>query len=103
MARGYVIDRDGIHRYLWSISNSRNRVQIHQGTLAERYEITQATMSRVMKELAKEGRLKKVASKANNVGVFVITDPGEFPHAFNRDVSGYCNVCDEAEGADIHV
>lgn len=78
MARGYVVNRVEVHEYLWSISNSRNKVQVYQKELAEKLGITQATMSYVMRDLSKEGRLKKVAAKANNVGVYVISDPEDF-------------------------
>lgn len=69
------LDRDALHKYLWERADSRGRIAVHQGELADKLGVTRGTITRVFKEMAEAGRLKRAEALERNVGVYVVTDP----------------------------
>lgn len=78
MGRGKKIDRVAVHRYLWENSDRLNRFSDRGSDTAANLEIGQFTFSRILGELAKEGRIKHVSSKYHNVKVWSVRDPATF-------------------------
>lgn len=83
MSRGHTIDRVQLHCTLYERADRFGKLEIYQKALAEQLQVTQATMSLIIKELVQEGRIKKVASRPQNVGVYVIRPPAAFEHEFD--------------------
>lgn len=54
------IDRDLLHRYWWRKAGRRKTMKIVQTEWAEQLGINNNTLSRVMKEMISEGRIRKV-------------------------------------------
>lgn len=78
MTRGVPINRLAVHTQLWEARDRMGRVKIHQSQFAEHLGISIYQMNRVIRDFEEEGRLKKIAAKYRNVGVYVVTDPVEF-------------------------
>ena len=93
MARGKTIDRVALHCDLWSKSDRLNRIEIYQKELAQTLGVTQATMSLIIKDLVEDGRVRKIASKPRNVGIYVVRDPAQFEHTFDgQAIFGFPNL-----------
>lgn len=108
MARGVKIDRVTLHRALWEKADRFGKVEIHQKTLADELGVTNVTVSLIIKELVEEERVRKVAAKKGNVGIYVIKDPTGFAHPFeDYEVPGIgihrCLVCGELEQVGQHL
>lgn len=109
MTRGIYINRVALHTYLWGITDRSGKVTIYQKALAEKMSISQATMSICVRELVAEGRIKKIASRANNVGVYQVMDPSSYPHEYTQGqgspVPGLfrCAVCGEFDETGNHI
>ncbi len=106
--RGQTVDRLALHQSLWSRSDRFGKIQILQTELAEELGIAKPTMSNIIGELVQEGRIKKVAARKRNVGVYMILDPAEFDHEFVPvTVPGIeierCKVCGDLEKVGHHV
>lgn len=106
--RGQAVDRLALHQTLWSRSDRFGKVQILQGDLAKELGITNPTMSNIIKAMSEEGRLKKVAARKRNIGVYQIKDPADFEHVFQPEmVPGIeverCKVCGELEKVGQHI
>lgn len=69
------VDRDALHRFLWERANRYHRIKIHQQRLAEALDLTRGTVTRIIGEMSREGRLKKVEALPDNIGVYLIADP----------------------------
>jgi CRP-like cAMP-binding protein len=63
------IDRQLLHEYLWETRGRGNFMPFTQAELASEFGVTTATMSLIFKEMAEQGRLRRVGAK------FVIYDP----------------------------
>jgi Fe2+ or Zn2+ uptake regulation protein len=72
------LDREALHRYLWDRSSHSHRIKIHQGRLAEALNVTRGTVVRVLKEMGEAGRIRKVESLPDNIGIYKIADPDDF-------------------------
>lgn len=106
--RGQAVDRLALHQELWKRCDRFGKIQILQGELADELGITKPTMSNIIRDMSEEGRLKKVAAKKRNIGVYQIKDPAEFDHAFQAElVPGIeierCKLCGELEKVGLHV
>lgn len=106
--RGHAVSRPDLHQLLWSRSDRFGRVEVYQKELAEEIGVTQATMSLVMKDLVETGRVKKIAAKRRNVGIYTIRDPKSYPHPFEgQTVPGVgierCKVCGDLLQVGPHV
>lgn len=109
MTRGITVDRLLLHSHLWDLADRSGKVTIYQKGLAETMGITQATMSICVRALAAEGRIRKIASRANNVGVYQVRDPSLYPHNYTpgqeSPVPGLfrCALCGEFEPTGNHL
>lgn len=107
--RGHAVDRVAVHMALWDKSDRQHKIEIYQKELAQKMSITQATMSLVIKDLSEEGRIKKIASRPRNVGVYVVRDPADFEHEFDAySVTGFenlerCRLCGFLQGMGKHL
>jgi hypothetical protein len=63
------IDRHLLHEYLWKTRGRGNFMTSTQTELAVEFHVTRPTMSLIFKEMAEDGRLKRVGTK------FLIFDP----------------------------
>lgn len=63
------VDRQKFHEFLWKKRGRYDYIPFSQGELAAMYDVTQSTMSIVMKEMIEEGRL---ISKGHR---WVVIDP----------------------------
>lgn len=82
--RGVPLDRMEVHQKIWAARDRRGRVKIYQKQFAEHLGISIYHMSRIIKEFEEQGRLKKIAARYRNVGVYVVSDPV----AFGNGLSG---------------
>lgn len=80
--KGQKVDRLALHERFWAQADRFGKVEIYQKGLAEELHLTAPTVSLIMKELVEEGRIRKVASKRRNVGVYAVRDPANFDHEF---------------------
>lgn len=71
------IDRDLLHDYLFQKSDRHNMITISPTELADELGITIYSMSRILGEMRKAGRLKKVGSRTEVVDpeIYVWTNP----------------------------
>lgn len=102
------IDRLELHERFWQESDRLKRIVIHQKTLSEEYGVTHATMNIAVRELEKQGRIRKVAAKKRNVGIYIVRDPAEFEHEFEPvTVPGIgvqrCRRCGDLEVVGNHI
>lgn len=108
MARGVKIDRVTLHRNLWERADRFGKVEIHQRTLSEELDVTNVTVSLIIKELVEDERIRKVAARKGNIGVYVVKDPNLFAHPFEEyEVPGIgvkrCRICGELEQVGKHL
>lgn len=78
MPKGKPIDRNSLHNQLWDARDRHNRVKIHQRKFAKFLGITHTHMCRIIGDFEEEGRIRKIAAREKNVGVYLITDPAEY-------------------------
>lgn len=107
MARGVYLNRIELHKYLFSLADRTGKLEIYQKTLAEKMKVTRPSMSLIMKDLTESGRIKKISSRSNNVGVYVIRDPSTFEHKFvpqkgRSRFPSRCQECGEFESFGKH-
>lgn len=78
MARGVPIDRQEVHAKIWAARDKSGRVKIYQKRFAESLHISQYHMSRIIREFEEQGRIKKIAARYRNIGIYVVEDPAMF-------------------------
>lgn len=78
MSQGVPLDRQKVHETLWEARDRGGKVQIYQKQFAGFLGISVTHMSRVIRDFEQEGRIKKIAARYRNVGVYVIRDPADF-------------------------
>jgi hypothetical protein len=78
MPQGLPIDIADIHQKLWDAKDRNDVVKIYQKQFALYCGISAPHMSRVIKRLKEEGRIKKIGSRYRNVGVYSVYDPADF-------------------------
>ncbi len=80
MTRGVRLDKNAVHRELWAeaVKNRKHWVTIHQRKFAAHLGIRNTWLCIVLAEFAEEGRIRRVANKHRNVGVYEIADPDEW-------------------------
>lgn len=76
--RGVRVIRHEVHKQLWQARNRKDCVQIHQKDFAGFIGIQPTHMSRVIKDLVEDGRIKKIAVRKANIGVYLIRNPADF-------------------------
>lgn len=72
---GQGVDRHALHRFLWERRSRRGSIRVVQKDLAEQIGVNKWTMSRIMHELADEGRIRQVAIEKDTIRTFVVRDP----------------------------
>lgn len=102
------VDRIELHERLWQDADRLKRVTIHQKQLSEEYGVTHATMNIAVRDLEKQGRIRKVAAKMRNVGIYVVRDPAAFEHEFEGVLTPgvgvlRCKKCGELEKIGKHI
>lgn len=78
MAAGVPVDIQKLHRQIWDARDRRGLVKIYQKAFARHVGVTVYTMSRLMRQLSEEGRIKKVGARYRNVGIYKVNDPVEW-------------------------
>lgn len=68
------MDRDALHEYLWKKSNSRNRIQVHQGNLAKSLWCCHQHLNALFQEMVAQGRLRKLSKSYQGVE-YLVKDP----------------------------
>jgi DNA-binding MarR family transcriptional regulator len=76
--RGKPIDLDKLHAFLFRRSDRFGRLRMSQRDFAKELGVAHETICRVMGKMAKQGRLKRIRSEKNNIGVYAIVDPAEW-------------------------
>lgn len=66
------LDRDGLHRLWWRKAGRTGQLKIVQTEWAELLDVTNSTLSRIMKEFAEQGRIRKIGWC-----LYAIADPDE--------------------------
>lgn len=88
------LDRDQLHLLFWKMADQRGRTEIHVENLREVLGVRRQYLIQVMQEMTKHGRIRKVASHVNNVGVYEVADPGLWDRG---DESTHVRVHDTAQ------
>lgn len=78
MGKGHPIDRDKLHAYLFRKTDRYGRLRLVQKNLAEDMGVAHETICRVIKRMCDEKRMKRLDSKKNNVGVYMVLDPEDW-------------------------
>lgn len=78
MPRGKRIKRSDIHEQLWAARNRKDCVKIHQKTFATFIGTTGPNMCEIIKDLSEQKRIKKIAARKGNIGIYLVRDPAEF-------------------------
>lgn len=68
----FRVDRHALHEFLWRKADRRHVVRFEQAVLAEQIGVNKWTMNRIVNELIKAKRMKKVA---DTVGAYIVRDP----------------------------
>lgn len=75
MPKGYSIDLDALHSFLFRKADRLGRIKLNQTQLSKDFGITKFTMSRVITKMVDSKRIKRLTSNLNNRGLFVVEDP----------------------------
>lgn len=78
MTQGVPVDVLAIHQELWDARKRNGTVQIYQKKFAAHLNLSQYHMSRVIRRMTEEGRIKKIAARYRNVGIYQVMDPADF-------------------------
>lgn len=76
--RGHPIDIDGLHAFLFRKADRLGRLRLSQRSFAEELGVAHETVCRVMSKMAKQGRIKRIKSEKNNIGVYAVVDPEQW-------------------------
>lgn len=63
---------------MWADTDVRGKVVLVQKDLAAELGLSKFVMCRIIGSLEDDGRIKKIASRYKNVGVYTVRDPAEF-------------------------
>lgn len=69
------IRQEGLHRYLWSRTDDRGRVELDVDVIAMEYDVSYPIAHRVVKLMRAEGRIKLVAWKRDRRTIYQVADP----------------------------
>lgn len=73
--RGKPIDIDKLHGFLFRRADHFGKLRMSQRDFASELGVAHETVCRVMKKMTDQGRIKRIRSEKNNIGIYVITDP----------------------------
>lgn len=76
--RGHPIDIDGLHGFLFRRADRLGRLRLSQRDFAAELGIAHETVCRIMSKMAKQGRIKRIKSEKNNIGVYAVVDPAQW-------------------------
>lgn len=71
-------DRQKLHETLWSRTDSHGKITLVQKDFAKETGIDVFQLCRIIGEFEEEGRMKKIAARYRNVGVYVVRDPARW-------------------------
>lgn len=108
MTKGLSVDRVALHRRLWADTDRFGKTEIYQIALAKELDVTKPTMSLIIKDLVTDGRIRKVAARKRNIGIYIVRDPALFDHPFVPvPVPGIgvdrCEICGDLERVGKHL
>lgn len=83
MAQGKVLSLQVLHNALWRLRDRHDAVKVHQGELAAEFGVNKFTMSRKIRALVDEGRIRHVSNRRTLAGRFVVEDPADFASDVN--------------------
>jgi hypothetical protein len=69
---------DGLHRYLWSRTDERGRIDLDIDAIAMEYGVSYPIAHRTVKLIRAEGRIKLVAWKRDRQTVYQVADPDTY-------------------------
>lgn len=78
MTQGVPVDRGAVHQEIWDARTRNGTVRIYQKQFAAHLSISVYQMSRIIKELEQQGRIKKIAARHRNIGIYKVYDPIDF-------------------------
>jgi predicted transcriptional regulator of viral defense system len=78
LAQGKALSLHVLHDALWQRSDRRNAVSVSQGDLATEFGVNKFTMSRKVKALVDEGRIRRISNGRYLTGKFIVEDPDNF-------------------------
>jgi DNA-binding MarR family transcriptional regulator len=75
--QGQKLDRERLFDHLWELAQGHRQhlVEVYQTGLAKDLKVTNSTLSGAMRDLTGTGRIKKIKSLKNNVGVYLVRGP----------------------------
>lgn len=82
--RGHPLDVDALHAALFRRADRLGRLRISQRQFAEELGVAHETICRIMAKMAKAGRIRRIKSEKNNIGVYAVVDPTEWREANSR-------------------
>lgn len=82
--RGHPIDVEALHGFLHRRADRLGRLRVSQRDFAAELGVAHETVCRIMAKMAKEGRIRRIKSEKNNIGVYAVVDPAEWREAANR-------------------
>lgn len=83
MTRGKAVNRLDFHVELFKLVDRTGKLEIYQTALAKKLDVTQATMSHLIRDLVADGRITKIGARPHNVGLYFVRDPKTFEHKFD--------------------
>ena len=72
------LDPDLLHRILWRRADRRGRLRVLAMDLADELGITRFTLSRIMNQMAQEGRLRDLGRDGSNQKLWTVVDPEQW-------------------------
>lgn len=88
MTQGVPIDRQAVHQEIWEARTRNGTCKIYQKKFAAHLKISVYQMSRIIKELEKDGKITKIGSRYRNVGIYKVSDPASFTAAGGSSDTG---------------
>jgi hypothetical protein len=72
------LDRDGFHELLWQRRAPNGSLRITQTRLAREFHVNKFTMSRILKSMSEEGRLRPISTGGGSPNTYEVVDPVEW-------------------------
>lgn len=76
--RGHPIDLDALHMLLFKRADHFGKLRMSQKDFANEVGIAHETVCRALSKMTKEGRMRRIRSEKNNIGVYYIIDPAKW-------------------------
>ena len=72
------LDRDALHQFLWDRTNRWGNIKIVVAELAEKLDLTDTHLGRILKEMVGDGRMRVSSVGKSGIKTYRITDPAEW-------------------------